>query len=127
LDLYKAKAAEVHFAIPSSSPEKGRRLILRVTREQGAEFGTREGDKGKFIPLESTPIPFLPVNWSEDSQPYFEVKFVRAGRQWIVMYNGKEVGRAIDDGAQKLGELRIGAEGGQVRIDTVEFNKLKKV
>jgi serine/threonine protein kinase len=127
LDLYQAKASEIHFAIPRSAPEKESRLVLRVSREQGALFGTREGDKGAFIPIDSPSILFLPTNWSEDSRPYFEVKIERAGRQWIALYNGSEVGRVNDDSRPKLPELRIGTEGGKARIDTVEFSKLKKV
>ncbi len=126
LDLYEARAVEVHFAIADFEPEKSKRMVLRVTKEQGAVLGSRLGENGNFKPAKSAPVPFLPSNWSEDSQPYFEVKFVRAGELWMAWYNGRPVGHAIDDGSPKLAEFRIGTEGGKARIDSAEFTKLKR-
>jgi serine/threonine protein kinase len=125
LDIHQATAAEVHFAIPVTAPEKERRFVLRVTRAEGAVFGTREGDKGTFHP-EASPLPF-PSSWlDEGRRPYLEVKFERAGGQWTAWFHGREVGQASDDGQPKLPEFRIGTEGGKVRIAEAFFRKLKK-
>ena len=36
LDLHAASEAEVHFALPESSPDTGRRFVLRVSKAGGA-------------------------------------------------------------------------------------------
>ncbi len=125
LDIHRAAAAEIHFAIPVSASEKERRFVLRVTRENGAVFGTRNGDKGTFHP-EASPLPF-PSSWlDEDRRPYLEVKVERAGGRWSVWFHGREVGQANDDGQPKLPEFRVGTEGGKVRVAEAYFRKLKK-
>jgi hypothetical protein len=62
-----------------------------------------------------------------DHSPYLEVKFERAGGQWMAWFQKRTVGNANDDGTPKLSEFRIGAEDGKARIDSVMFNKLKKL
>src|SRR5262249_50760715 len=41
LDLFKAEAAEVHFAIPEHPSAISDRLVLRITRETGAVLGSK--------------------------------------------------------------------------------------
>jgi hypothetical protein len=125
IDIYQATAAEIHFAIPIKGAEKERRSVLRITREEGAVFGNRNGDKGAFHP-ESSPIPFPATRRDESRRPYLEVIVERAGGRWVAKLQGKEVGQASDDGNPKLPEFRVGTEGGEIRIETVTFEKLKE-
>ena len=126
LDLHQAPAAEVHFAIPSNAPEKGQRLVLRVTKSDGAIFGTRDGDKGAFRPV-GVAVPFPPASWFETRRPYLEVRFERAGGRWTAWFHGTEVGQAIDDGIAKSPEFRLVAEGGKtIRVDSAILTPLKR-
>src|SRR5437899_12261508 len=83
LDVHTASEAEVHFALPEASPDAGRRFVLQVSKERGAVFGRKDGDKGLFQAF-SKPIPFPPAAWFEGKRPYLEVRFQRAGGAWAV-------------------------------------------
>jgi hypothetical protein len=125
LDVHEAAAAEVHFAIPAANPDAGRRFVLRVTRTGGAVFGSRDGDRGGFHPTGEA-VPFPPAAWLKDRRPYLEVKLERAGNRWAVSFNGRAAGEADDDGRPKAPELRLAAEGGRARIDSVILTTLKR-
>jgi hypothetical protein len=125
LDVHEAAAAEVHFAIPADRPETGRRLVLRVTRDEGGVFGTRDGDRGEFRPL-GEPVPFPPARWFHDRRPYLEVQVARAGDVWAAWFRGEPAGRAADDGTPKAAEVRLCAVDGKARVDTVLLEELRK-
>lgn len=124
LDLHRATAAEVHFAIPAKWPERARRLVLRVTRAAGAELGTRDGDAGDFLPLAAA-VPYPAPGWFDGRRPYLEVRLERAGPGWAAWFNGRPAGRVPDDGTAKSAEIRLHAEGGPARIDSVVLEKLE--
>jgi hypothetical protein len=124
LDVHRAAAAEVHFALSAKAPDASPRLVLRVTRAGGAVFGTRDADRGEFRPLGGS-VPFPPPGWFEDRRPYLEVRFRRAGGTWAAWFNGAEAGRAADDGAAKAAEVRLFAEGGPARVDSAVLEELK--
>jgi serine/threonine protein kinase len=125
LDLHTAAAAEVHLAVPARSPDRAARLVLRVSRTGGAVFGTKTGDRGTFQPL-GDPVPFPPPAWFEGRRPYLEVRVVRAGGAWAVWFNGTAAGRAAADGTPTAAEVRLFADAGRVRVDTVVLEKLRK-
>jgi hypothetical protein len=125
LDVHRAAAAEVHFAIPARAPA-GDRLALRVSKAGGAVLGTRAGDRGEFRPLWES-VPFPPAGWFDGRRPYLEVRFARAGGAWAVWFNGTEAGRLADDGVPKAAEVRLYAEGGPARVDSVILEKLDEV
>jgi hypothetical protein len=128
LDVHTAASAEVHFAIPAKSPDAGRRLVLRVSKSEGAVFGTRDGDKGMFHPL-GKPIAFPSPDWFDGRRPYLEVRLQRAGGEWVAWFNGAEAGRAADDGQSKGAEVRVyahGGNGGHARIDSAILERLTK-
>jgi len=124
LDVFRATAAEVHFAIPVKWPDRARRLVLRVTRAAGAELGARDGDTGDFVPLApALPYPF--PGWFHGRRPYLEVRIERAGPDWAAWFNGRPAGRVPDDGTPKSAEVRFSADGGPARIDSVVLEKLE--
>jgi serine/threonine protein kinase len=125
LDVHTASAAEVHLAIPAQSSDRAARLVLRVSRTGGAIFGTKSGDRGDFRPL-GEPVPFPPPAWFEGRRPYLEVRFERAGGVWIAWFNGAPAGHADDDGTTKTAELRLFADAGRIRVDSVVLEKLQK-
>jgi serine/threonine protein kinase len=125
LDVHSATAAEVHFAIPVARPETGTRLVLRVSKSEGATLGLRDGPRGALRPLAQA-VPFPPPAWFEERRPYLEVKFERAGGRWTAWFNGVEVGRPTDDGVPKAAELWLFADGGRARVDSVLLTTLQK-
>ena len=124
LDVNTATAVEVQFGVATADALRGRRHALRVTRADGAVFGTRDGTAGTFKPLGQT-VPFPPAAWFEGRRPYLEVKVERARDGWTAWFNGREVGRADDPGSGAA-ELRLGAEGGSARIDSVVMTALRE-
>jgi hypothetical protein len=124
LDVHEAVAAEVHFAIPLAAPESRERLVLRVTKSGGAIFGTRHGDKGVFMP-QGEAVPYPPPTWFEGRKRYLEVRLQRAGHFWSAWFNGQSVGSATDDGTDKPPEIRLSADGGRARINTVELTQIR--
>lgn len=125
LDVHNAAAVELHFGIPAADPDSSCRYVLRVTRGEGATFGTREGDKGAFQPL-GPPVAFPATNGFKGSRPYLEVKCERAGGRWSASFNGTEVGHATDDGRPKSPELRLHAKDGDARINSVALTPLRR-
>jgi hypothetical protein len=113
LDVHEAAAAEVHFAVNPN----GRRLVLRVTRDEGAVLGTKDADRGPVRPLFG-PVPFPARNWFKDRRPYLEVRVERAGGGWSAWFRGELVGRVFDNSPTSP-EFRLAAHDGQVRVDTV--------
>jgi eukaryotic-like serine/threonine-protein kinase len=128
LDVFDAAAAEVHFAIPARSPDNARRLVLRVSKLDGAAFGMKDGDKGELHPFGKA-VPFPKSERFKESRPYIEVRVTRAGNAWSASFDGKEkiVGRMADDGSPKLSEFRVFADGGMARIDSVILERLRYV
>jgi serine/threonine protein kinase len=122
LDLAKATAAEVHFGLRADTPG---RYVLRVTRT-GAVFGIKDGDRAPLRPLGPV-APFPPPDWFEGRRPYLEVRIERAGGAWATWFNGVEAGRAVDDGgATQTAEVRLNAEGGPARVDSVLLETLEQ-
>lgn len=121
LDVHDADAVEVHFAL---SADLGRRLVLRVSKEGGAVLGGKVGDRAAFRPIAAA-VPFPAEKWFKDRSPYPEVRFARVGGVWSAWFNGAEAGRVADDGTMAAGELRLNAEGGQARVDSVILEPLK--
>lgn len=125
LDVHEATAAEIHFAIPADAPDTGPRLVLRVSRADGATLGTRDGDRGAFRPR-GGPVPFPPPAWFRDRRPYLEVRAERKGGTWEAWFSGQLVGSADDDGRPKAPELRLHAEGGPARVNSVVLTTLTR-
>jgi len=123
LDIHTASEAEVHVALPEAASDAGRRFVLRVSKTDGATFGTKDGDQGTFEPLGKS-VPFPSAAWFEGRRPYLEVRFQRAGGAWSVWFNGALTGRALDDDLSKRAELRLFAVGGQARVDSVILERL---
>jgi hypothetical protein len=122
LDLHTAAAAEIHFALPKGIAS-GRRYVLRITKN-GALFGAKDSDKAAFQPLGGS-APYPPASWFESRAPYPEVQVEKVGGWWTARYNGAEAGRIADDGSPKAGEMRLNAEGGAARLDSVSLEALK--
>src|SRR5262249_8262253 len=122
LDVHQATAAEVHFGLAARAPDTSPRFVLRVSKVGGAGFGKRGGDRGAVRPIGSAG-PFPPPPWVEGRRLYLEVRVERAGGAWVVWFSGVEAGRADDDTA-KAAELRLHAEGGRARVDSVVLEKL---
>ena len=120
LDLHDADAAEVHFGLRAG----GQRYVLRVTKD-GAVFGAKDGDKTAFRPLGSL-VPFPSKKSFGDRRPYLEVQAERAGGWWTARFNGADAGRIADDGSPKLPEVRLYAEGGSARVDSVILEPLER-
>ena len=126
LSLQGAAAAEVQFAFPfpAKASATAKRLVLRVTQVNRAQLGSRAGDTGAFEPAARAvefPAPARP----EDRRPYVEVRIDRTPRWWAVHFDGQPAGRLPDDDAPKMGEIRVVTEGGPVRVDTVELERLR--
>jgi serine/threonine protein kinase len=121
LDLHNADAVEVHFGLRPG----GQRHVLRVTKA-GATLGTKDGDRVAFRALGSA-APFPPEKWFDGRSPYLEVRVERAGGWWTVRFHGAEAGRIADDGSPKLPEVRLNAEGGPARVDSVILEPLERV
>jgi hypothetical protein len=122
LDIHDASAAEIQFAIPAEQ-RNGRRCVLRISREIGGLFGTRDGDRGPFNSI-SEPVAFPPTNWFEGRRPYLEVRLERAGGAWIAWFHGERVGQIADDGSAKSPEVQVTAFNGRIRIDSVVLERL---
>lgn len=118
LDVYEAAAAEVEFAV---RPD-GRRLVLRVARDEGATLGTRAADRDHPRPL-AGPVPFPGGNWFKGRRPYLEVRIERAGDWWSAYFRGTLVGR-VQDAAPTAPAFRLTAHDGQVRADTVLLTRI---
>ncbi|HEY1376999.1 MAG TPA: serine/threonine-protein kinase [Gemmataceae bacterium] len=126
LDVGQATAAEVHFGLPAGGPDATAvRYVLRVSRQAGAVFGTKAGDRAPFRPLGAA-VPFPPAAWFDGRRPYLEVRIQRAGGAWSAWFNGTEAGRAADDGGPKAAEVRLNAEGGPARVDSVILEALER-
>jgi serine/threonine protein kinase len=128
LDVFEAALAEVHFGIPTAAPDAGSRLVIRVSKLEGAQFGTKNGDKGAFQPI-GPAAPFPKPERFQESRPYLEVRIIREGAVWSATFDGKEriLGRAEDDGFAKSPEFRVFADGGKARIDSVILERLRPV
>jgi eukaryotic-like serine/threonine-protein kinase len=120
LDLHEADAAEVHFGLRAG----GQRYVLRVTKD-GAIFGAKDGDKAAFRPLGGA-VPFPSKKSFGDRRPYLEAQVERAGGSWTARFNGADAGRIADDGSPKLPEVRLFAEGGPARVDSVILEPLER-
>ena len=120
MDVHDADAAEVHFGL---RPD-GRRCVLRVTRS-GVSFGMKDGDKTPFQVL-GKPLPFPSAKWFKDRRPYPEVQIERSAGTWAVRFNGVEAWRMADAAAPKVREIRLNAENGTARIDSVILEALKR-
>jgi hypothetical protein len=123
LDLQTATATELHFALRASAPN-GPRYILRVTKD-GARFGRKDGDKGAFQSIGGG-APYPQATWFAGRAPYVEVQIEHAGGWWTARYNGAVAGQAADDGAPTAGELRLNADGGAARVDSVNLEALQR-
>jgi hypothetical protein len=124
LDPYESFAAEVHFGLPVADTDRGRRYVLRVVNGGQATLGTRDGDRGAFRPLgQSVPVP--PASRVARGNRYLGVTIERAGGTWAVSFNSREVGFVPDDGTPLAAELRLTAEEGAARIDTVLLEPLR--
>jgi hypothetical protein len=99
---------------------------LRVTREGGAVFGTRDGERGAFHPV-SPAVAFPSANWLRGRRPYLEVRAERGGGVWSVWFHGEPVARVPDDGTAKRPEFRLAAFDGPSRVDTVVLERLHPV
>jgi eukaryotic-like serine/threonine-protein kinase len=120
LDLHKADAAEIHFGL---RPD-GRRFVFRVTKA-GSVLGIKNGDRSAFQPLTGE-VAFPPEKALEGRSHYLEVRIDRAGGIWSVRFNGKDAGHVADDGPPKLSEIRLNAEGGMARVDSVILESLRR-
>ena len=118
LDVHDADAAEVHFGL---RPD-GRRCVLQVART-GVVFGMKDSDKAALRPLGNS-IPFPPEKWFKDRRPYPEVQIERTAGTWAVRFNGVEAWRVADDAAPKVAEIRLNAENGAARVDSVIMETL---
>jgi serine/threonine protein kinase len=123
LDARDVDAAEVHFGIAAVG---GRRFVLRVSRSEGAIFGIKDGDRAAFQPLGSA-VKFPSEKWFRNRAPYPEVRVEHAGKTWAVFFNDAEAGRVADDGTPRAGEVRLYAEGGAARVDSVILEPLTVV
>lgn len=126
VDLGDAKGVEVGFAIPMKDAKTGPRLVMRVSRDAGAVFGSRLGETGEFKPI-GKGVPFPTAEQIANRGPYPEVKFGRAGGRWLASFNGEQLGIVNDDGSEKLDEFRVTTEGGPVRINLGVLQELKPV
>lgn len=123
LDLFKAKAAFVSFAVPEKMPP-GPRLAIRVSREEGVSFGTLSADGGTFTPTGTT-LPYPTSAELAGKRPYLSVTYERIDNRWLGEFNGKLLGSLDDDGTRKLDEFRIASEGGPVRVDSAVLQRLQ--
>jgi hypothetical protein len=96
---------------------------VRVTRT-GAVFGTKDGDRGPVRQLGPT-VAFPPADWFDGRRPYLEVRVERAGGAWSAWFNGTLAGRAADE-AVTAAEVRLNAEGGPARVDSVLLEPLER-
>jgi tRNA A-37 threonylcarbamoyl transferase component Bud32 len=126
LDLHDAETVEIHFAIPQRSPELAGRLVLRITKKNGALLGIKAGSRGSFTPI-SSPVPFPAAEWFEGRRPYLEVCCVRTGATWSAWFHGQKVGWFDSDTAARSAEVQIWSGSGSARIDSVFLEKLETV
>jgi hypothetical protein len=123
LDVYEAAAAEVHFAMAAGPQSPSRRLVVRLSRDRGAVLGIRDGDRGALRELGHS-VPFPSPSWFRDRRPYLEVRIERTGQLWAAWFHGELVGRVTDDGTRKAPEIRLLAENGRARVDSVVLEPL---
>jgi hypothetical protein len=124
LDVKDGGTVDIHFALKSRAPDVTARLVLRVSRTEGAVFGHCEGDKGAFSPR-GEPVPYPTAEWFRDRKPYTEVRVERLGSTWLVWFNGTRAGRVADDGAPKAAEIRLRATGAPITINSAFFTPLQ--
>jgi hypothetical protein len=127
-DLHKATAVELHFGVdpyPSGAHSPGPpRLVLRVSRDEGARFGRRASDDAPFVPISAAvPVP-RPENLA-DKVPYFEFKAERQLNWWHVSFNRQYLGAIPDRGPAKAAEFRLLVQGGLAYFDAAEIAELK--
>jgi len=123
LDVFQAAAAEIHFALPARGADAARRLVLRVTRDGGAVLGTRDGDRGAFRAA-GAPVPFPPAARFADRGRYLEVQLERTDGGWTAWFNRSAAGRVSDVGTPEATEIRLYAEDGRARVDSVVLEQL---
>jgi hypothetical protein len=125
IDLHEATAAEVVIAVADGPPEAAKRWAVRLDRKTGAAFGTRDGERGSFIPIgPARPVPTRQELLDQGSAAYPEVRYERAGGKLRAWYRGQLLGEANDDGTPKTTEVRVLADGGAIRIDTAALEEL---
>jgi hypothetical protein len=126
LDIFKAEAAELIFAIPERPSPAAARLVLRITKKDGAILGSKSSSKSAFKPL-SGAVAFPSAEEFGDGRPYLEVRIVRIGAYWSAVFNGKQVGRVQNDNVRRLPEFQIWSGPGQARVDSVVFEKIELI
>jgi hypothetical protein len=125
LDLHKAASAEVVVATADGPPASAKHWSIRVSRADGAVFGTRDGEKAAFQPLgAAVPVPTARQLEEEGRRPYTEVKYERAGGKFRAWYRDQLLGEIDDDGKLKSAEVRVQTDDGPVRIDTAAVEEL---
>ncbi|MFO0937677.1 MAG: serine/threonine-protein kinase [Gemmataceae bacterium] len=120
-DIYQSKSLEIQL-IDSAGNEQSRRLVIRISREEGAVFGMRTGKKGAFQPLGSS-IAYPSENWLKDRRPYLEIRVEKIGAIWSVWFHGELLGRTVAI-TNSLNQLLILGENGRARLDTVVWERL---
>jgi hypothetical protein len=122
-DLHEAALAEIHFALPADAPDSGTRMVLRISRSDGAALGSKDGDRGALQPIGES-IAFPPPAWFQGRGHYLEVKIEHTGGLWAVWFNGHAVGQCADHVQILAPEIRLFADGGPARIDSAILTPL---
>jgi eukaryotic-like serine/threonine-protein kinase len=125
LDVHEADAVELHFAIPQHPTESAGRLVLHVSRKNGALLGIRKGARGAFSAL-GGPVPFPLADWFKGRTPYLEVRCVKEGSTWSAWFHGREVGRVDAGQGPHLAEIQICGDSGAARIDSAVLERLER-
>jgi hypothetical protein len=123
VDLHQSAMVELHVALAPPVGAEQHRLVLRVTKADGAVLGQKMSDDGPFEPL-SKAVAYPTAAELADQSPYLELRAERRGGAWWLSFNGEVVGRHPDDGRAKLPEFRLAAEGGRARFADIEVVEL---
>ena len=121
LDLREAASVEVQFGFRAGPSGPAPRLALIVSRT-GVRLGRRVGDRGPFQSFgEAVPFPTL----APDRRPYVEVRLESTPGWWEAAFDGRVAGRVAAADLMPRGEVRVLAEGGAARVDSVEIDRLR--
>jgi serine/threonine protein kinase len=121
IDLAKASAVELQFALAPPNTSGQSRTVFRITPE-GVIAGRRNVDHGEVQqPIVSQPFP---AGRSSQST-YIETRIEREDMTWALYFDGQLIGRLPVQPEADLMELRLAAEGGAAFFDAPEAAELR--
>jgi hypothetical protein len=118
VDLYRASAVELHFAVT----DRGPRHVLRYARDS-ISLGHRGDDRTDFIGHVSA-FPVNNASTTADAAPYRELRVERQGDVWLAYLDGRLLETVPAQPEKELPTFRLIAEEGEAHFEQPELARL---